>query len=386
MRSSPTVYEVAARAGVSTATVSRVLSGRNPVLSPTREKVLAAIAELGYVPSGAAKDLAARRTGVLGLCFPDLVGDQDTQGDASYWYDEVIRGMERAARRSGYAVLIAASHSSDDVDLVLGIAGRSDGLVVLARTVPVPMLEHIAKRIPVVVLAAEAEAEPGPPAPELGPAEGEPAEGGPSEGGPSEPAPALDLLSVANESGAYDATAHLTSFHGYDRLMFVGGPPESPDSSRRFAGFRRAMHDAGLPVPAEPEINGDFTTDGGRRVAKQILALDPLPRALVCANDQTAIGIMKALQRAGQRVPQDFAITGFDGIQLGEHLHPSLTTVVQPMSQLGGIAVDLIKERMADQTLPSRAIELPVHLEPRESCGCAEPGAEPGAEPRTGAS
>ena len=366
MRSTPTVYEVAARAGVSTATVSRVLSGRNPVLSPTREKVLAAIAELGYVPSGAAKDLAARRTGVLGLCFPDLVGDQDTQGDASFWYDEVIRGMERAARRSGYAVLIAASHASDDVDLVLGIAGRSDGLVVLARTVPVPMLEHIAKRIPVVLLAAE----PGP---------GEPSAAGPNAAGPSatepaEPMAALDLLSVANESGAYDATTHLTRFHGYDGLLFVGGPPESPDSSRRFDGFRRAMQDAGLPVLSAPEIHGDFTTDGGRRAAKQILALDSLPRALVCANDQTAIGIMRALQRANLNVPQDVAIAGFDGIQLGEHLHPSLTTVIQPMASLGGIAVDLIKERMADLTLPSRAIELPVHLEARESCGCAEPG------------
>src|SRR5215469_4378935 len=136
MGSTPTVYDVAERAGVSTATVSRVLSGRNPVLSPTRDRVLSAIAELGYVPSGAAKDLAARRTGVLGLCFPDLVGDQDIQGDATYWYDEVIRGMERAARRGGYAVMIAATHESDDVDLVLGVAGRCDGLVVLASTVP----------------------------------------------------------------------------------------------------------------------------------------------------------------------------------------------------------------------------------------------------------
>jgi LacI family transcriptional regulator len=375
MRSTPTVYEVAALAGVSTATVSRVLSGRNPVLSPTREKVLAAIAELGYVPSGAAKDLAARRTGVLGLCFPDLVGDQDTQGDASFWYDEVIRGMERAARRSGYAVLIAASHSSDDVDLVLGVAGRSDGLVVLARTVPIPMLEHIAKRIPVVLLAAEpGPAEPGPAEPgpaEPGSAEPALAEHGPS--GPGEPAPVLDLLSVANESGAYEVTSHLTGFHGYDRLLFVAGPPESPDSSRRFDGFRRAMRDAGLPVPTTPEIYGDFTTDGGRDAAKQILALDRLPRAVVCANDQTAIGVMKALQRADLGVPADIAITGFDGIQLGEHLQPSLTTVVQPMARLGGIAVDLIKERMADQTLPSRAIELPVHLERRASCGCAEP-------------
>src|ERR1700736_6508550 len=93
-RDKPSVYEVARLAGVSTATVSRVLAGHERVLPGTRDKVLTAVSELGYVPSGAAKDLAARRTGVRGLCFPDLTGDQDTeQGDAAYWYDEVIRGM-----------------------------------------------------------------------------------------------------------------------------------------------------------------------------------------------------------------------------------------------------------------------------------------------------
>jgi hypothetical protein len=133
----PNVYAVARRAGVSTATVSRVLAGRERVLPDTRDKVLTAIAELGYVPSGAAKDLAARRTGVLGLCFPDLVVDQDiVQNDSGYWYDEVIRGMERSARRRGYAVLIAASHHSDDGRLVLSIAGRCDGLREPVRRVP----------------------------------------------------------------------------------------------------------------------------------------------------------------------------------------------------------------------------------------------------------
>jgi LacI family transcriptional regulator len=348
MRSTPTVYEVAARAGVSTATVSRVLAGNDRVLGPTRERVLAAVAELGYVPSGAAKDLAARRTGVLGLCFPDLVGDQDiAQGDATYWYDEVIRGMERAARRSGYAVLIAASHESDDVNLVLTVAGRSDGLVVLAHTVPVRMLEHIAMRIPVVLLAAR-----------------------PDHG---QVGRVLDHLSVANEAGAYEVTAHLLDRHGYDTIGFVAGPPDSPDSSRRFDGFRRAMTERGNPVPPRPELHGDFTTAGGRRVGAEILAGGTIPRALVCANDQTAIGAMKALQRSGRHIPGDVAITGFDGIQLGEHLRPSLTTVMQPMRELGQTAVTMLKERMADPSLPSRAVELPVRLELRASCGCAEP-------------
>ena len=169
VRDKPSVYEVARAAGVSTATVSRVLAGYERVLPRTRDKVLTAVTELGYVPSGAARDLAARRTGVLGLCFPDL----DTEdGDAAYWYDEVIRGMERAARRSGYAVLIAASRHRDDSGLVLSIAGRCDGLVVLARTAPMAMIEHVATRIPVVLLAAG-----------QGPADDRGADGGGADGG-----------------------------------------------------------------------------------------------------------------------------------------------------------------------------------------------------------
>src|SRR2546430_2225471 len=182
VRDKPSVYEVARLAGVSTATVSRVLAGYERVLPRTRDKVLTAVTELGYVPSGAARDLAARRTGVLGLCFPDLDSED---GDAAYWYDEVIRGMERAARRRGYAVLIAASHHRDDSGLVLSIAGRCDGLVVLARTAPQAMIDHVATRTPVVLLATE-------------------------EGG-GRPDRAIDHLAVANETGAYQVTAHLAA-------------------------------------------------------------------------------------------------------------------------------------------------------------------------------
>jgi LacI family transcriptional regulator len=345
VRDKPSVYDVAERAGVSTATVSRVLAGYERVLPGTRDKVLSAVTELGYVASGAARDLAARRTGVLGLCFPDL--DED-EGDAAYWYDEVIRGMERAARRGGYAVLIAASHHRDDSGLVLSIAGRCDGLVVLARTAPAAMVEHVATRIPVVLLAA-------------------------GEEGGGRPGRAIDYLAVANESGAYQVTAHLADGHGYTDIGFVAGPPDSPDSARRRDGFRRAT--AGLGE--RPAYHGDFTTAGGRRVAGRILAAGRVPRALVCANDQTAIGVMAALQDAGLRVPGDVAVTGFDGIGLGRHLRPGLTTVVQPMAALGDTAVTMLKDRIGSaaqppQTLPQRTVELPVRLEVRGSCGCAE--------------
>ena len=134
------------------------------------------------------------------------------------------------------------------------------------------------------------------------------------------------------------------------------------------------MSERGLPTPQRPDFHSDFTTAGGRRVAAEIFAAGAPPRAVVCANDQTAIGVMTALQDTGLRVPEDVAITGFDGVQFGEHLRPSLTTVVQPMRVLGDTAVSLLKERMADPALPSRAVELPVRLRLRASCGCAVPG------------
>ena len=358
VRDKPSVYEVARHAGVSTATVSRVLAGHERVLPVTRDKVLSAVAELGYVPSGAARDLAARRTGVLGLCFPDLGSsdlgssdlDQD-EGDAAYWYDEVIRGMERAARRSGYAVLIAASRQPDDSGLVLSIAGRCDGLVVLARTAPLAMIEHVATRIPVVLLAAG-----------QGPADDGWAAGA------GKPDRAIDSLAVANETGAYQVTSHLTDVHGYRDVCFIAGPPDSPDSARRLDGFRRAT----ASVDQAVVHYGDFTTAGGRRAAERIIAAGRVPRALVCANDQTAIGVMTALQHAGLSVPGDVAVTGFDGIRLGRHLRPSLTTVVQPMAALGDTAVAMLSERIGGAELPPRAVELPVRLELRGSCGCPQ--------------
>lgn len=359
MRAGPTVYQVAERAGVSTATVSRVMNGTGRVLPATAGRVLVAVAELGYLPSGAAQDLASGRTAVLGLCFPDLVNDQDlADSDVPYWYDEVIRGMERAARRSGYALLIAASHESDNIQLVLTVAGRCDGLVVLAHTVPVEMLEHIAMRIPVVVLAAGREQ--------------------------GETAGVLDHLSVANETGSYEVTAHLADQHGYEQLEFIGGPANSPDSSHRFDGFRKAVTERGLPAPRQPQYHADFTTAGGCRVTRQILAGGTVPRALVCANDQMAIGALAALQQAGLRVPQDVALTGFDGIQLSEHLQPRLTTVMQPMRTLGATAVALVQERIANRAQPARSVELPVRLVLRSSCGCPEPAREAAPAARSG--
>ncbi|AXQ56857.1 LacI family DNA-binding transcriptional regulator [Streptomyces koyangensis] len=357
----PTVYDVAGRAGVSIATVSRVYRSPESVREATRERVLVAARELGYVPSGSARGLASRSTGVLGLCFPDY-SDPDAESEAAavdadddhafmLYSDQIIRGMERAARRHGYALLIAASLTGGPESLVAKVAGRVDGCAVLARTVPTEDLEVISRRLPVVMLA------------------GPPEQDGP--GGLDR----LDHIEVANAEGQRELTRHLIEDHGLRRLTFVGGIEDSPDAEARFAGFRDACRAAGLPVPDEPDLRAELMTQaGGARAAEELVdraGPDGLPEGVLFANDQMAVGALHALARRGLRVPEDLAVTGFDGIPLGRLVQPALTTVRQPMRRLGEEAVELLVRRLAEeQRGEPESLVLPVEVVRRASCGC----------------
>jgi len=340
----PTVYDVAERANVSIATVSRVYRNPDSVRAQTRDRVLAVARELGYVPSGNARGLASRSTGVLGLCFPDYsdpeIDDADGFDEQTLYADEITRGMERAARRHGYALLIAASLADGPRNLVASVAGQVDGFAVLARTIATEDLELMARRLPVVMIAGPREVD------------------------------HLDHVEVANRDGARELTTHLITDHGLRRLAFVGGAEDSPDAQARFLGFREAMEKAGLPVPLAPDVRGDFTQAGGRTATRKLLEPGSLPQALVFANDQMAIGAYDVLERRGVRVPEDIAVTGFDGIPLGRVVRPGLTTVSQPMRRLGETAVELLIERLTDPAREPRSVMLPVTQTRRGSCGC----------------
>ena len=346
--SAPTVYDVAERAQVSIATVSRVYRNPDTVRAQTRERVLAVARELGYVPSGNARGLASRSTGVLGLCFPDYAdpevdnpGDEADDPEHMLYADEITRGMERAARRHGYALLIAASLAGGPESLVAKVAGRVDGFAVLARTVPTEDLEIISRRLPIVMIAGPREID------------------------------HLDHLQVANEDGQRELTRHLIADHGLTRLAYISGGEDSPDATARFQGFQRAVADAGLPVPEAPATRGNFTQADGRAAAERLLDCGEVPQALVCANDQMAVGALQTLERRNIRVPQDMAVVGFDGIPLGRVVRPSLTTVSQPMRRLGETAVDLLVERLREPDREPRSVVLPVIQTRRESCGCS---------------
>ncbi|MYW69005.1 substrate-binding domain-containing protein [Streptomyces sp. SID8379] len=363
MSSAPTVYDVAERSGVSIATVSRVYRNPDSVRAQTRERVLASARELGYVPSGNARGLASRSTGVLGLCFPDYsdpdaeseaeagaaaFGDEPDEDVAMLYSDQIIRGMERAARRHGYALLIAASLKGGPESQVAKVAGRVDGFAVLARTIPTEDLDVISRRQPVVMLA------------------------GPRE---SDDLDHLDHIEAANTDGQRELTRHLIEDHGLRRLAYIGAE-ESPDVQARFRGYVEACRAAGIPAADEPDLRVSMMTqaEGARATDALLDRPGERPEALLFANDQMAVGALHTLERRGVRVPRDIAVTGFDGIALSRLVRPALTTVRQPMRQMGEEAVELLVRRLTGrQDKEPVSMMLPVSVARRESCGCPSP-------------
>ena len=317
-----TIYEVARRSGVSTATVSRVMADGTGFSAATRERVKATAAQLGWVPSGPARGLASRRTGIVGLIFPDLGQSGDAEEESPLYVDQVIRGAERAATSIGDAVLIAATSTASGRDLAFSVAGKVDGLVILARSLPDDDIVALSRSVPVVLLATCL------------------TRSGPDFVGP-------DFVGADNRGGSRAITAHLISVHGHTDLAFLAGPAGSPDSEERFAGFRAALRDAGLPAPAAPAATGYFTEAGGEQAVRELIAGGRRPGAIVCGNDEMALGALTALRAAKLRVPADVAVTGFDDIAAARRARPALSTVRQPMRELGERSVRLLLSRIA---------------------------------------
>lgn len=358
----PTVYDVAAKAGVSIATISRYFREPDKLAESTRREVHAAVAELGYVPSGSARGLASRRTGVLGLCSfglhePDELTDVppdahgavpvvrgDTFGQSLYplFADEVLRGVGLQCTERGYALMIGWGNREVSERTISDVAGRVDGLIVLPGVVAPSMLEHVARRIPVVLVAT-----------------------------PPAGAVSLSHVTVDNVAGMRAVTEHLLMEHGLRDLWFFGLKEDSSDGAARFEGFRSALRSANVAVPEQPQIRGNGLRIDAREKASGMVKGTRLPEGIVCGSDQTALGVIDAFTHAGVSVPGRVAVTGFDGIHAGRFVRPALTTVRQPMDMLGQVAVDILVDAVERPDDHAVQRELPVQVVLRESCGCA---------------
>lgn len=359
-----TVYDVAAEAGVSIATVSRALRTPDKVRPKTRDIINEAIHKLEYVPSGSAQGLAAQKTGSLGLFLPN-VDELDTIEDFnpenqdaatlqldppderpqanSLYLDEVLRGCELESWRQGVSLMVNVSLGRADADVTQianDMAGKVDGLLVMARSLPDHVVDFLSKRMPLVMIAD---------APTSIPVD-------------------LDLVRVSNRKGMSALVSHLIESHGVKRLAYLAGPNDSPDNHKRYEGFCEALQSHGMTYEAAPIYRGQFSQSIAYSITKDLIARSTLPEALVCANDQMALGALEALDEANIDIPGQIIVTGFDGIDETNMSAPRLTTVRQPMRNLGRAAVQLLMQRINNPSEGSQSLELPVTVLLRESC------------------
>jgi LacI family transcriptional regulator len=344
----PTIYDVARVAGVSIASVSRVLNGRRNPREETRERVLQAVAELGFVPDGAARALSGRLKEVVGVVIRRVrwVATSDggfAEEDESLQFTDVInRGIELAAQRQGFNLLLS-SVDVDDHDVsgrLLALARKSDGLILHDRVLEPEQLDHLSRRVPIVTLANVA-------------------------------TQTTTNVHSDNITGMRDLAAHLLSGHGYRSIAYLAGLADSPDSLARKETLAVEAAASGALMMTGPQWQGNYYAAGGARVIERLLAEGAvLPRAIACANDQTALGVMYALAQHGVDVPGDVAVTGFDDIPMARHLRPQLTTVRQPIQEIGATAFDVLHSMISNGTPAEGDVILPTRLIVRASCGC----------------
>ncbi len=343
----PTIYDVARIAGVSIASVSRVLNGRRNPLPDTRERVERAVAELGFIPDGAARALSARLKEVVGVVIrrPTVAVSADgifEDEETSLQFPDLInRGIEVAAQRRDFNLLLSSvGLDSQDARRTFGLARKSDGLILHDRVLDRAQVERLGRQVPVVTLAGT-------------------------------PTPATVNVSSDNRSGMAELARHLVRDHGYRRLAYLDGHADSPDNLARKAAFGEQVTADGAEFITGPQWQGSYTASGGARMIEHLLASGgSLPEAIACANDQTALGVVYALVRHGIDVPGGVAVTGFDDIPMARHLHPQLTTVRQPITDLGALAFETLYSMITEAGQLKDDITLSTRLVRRESCGC----------------
>jgi len=339
-----TLYDVASRAGVSIATVSRVVHGLDRVKDSTRARVLGVIEELGYVPDGAAQSLSRRRKDVIGLVCIERTGPReqyDIENMSLLFYDEVLRGVEAQIRHRNWSLLITylEEYAPRDFTRLVALSGKVEGLLIGEGIVPSHLLARLAERVPVVVLS----------------------------GNPRERA--ADVVTADNRSGSAALVTHLIEEHGRRRLYYVDGPQTAPDAAERRRAFNRVVRDH-QDCELLGSSRGSFSVASGEEAGLQLLRADSLPDAIVCANDQMAIGVLQSFAKAGVSVPGQVAVVGFDDIFPASLCYPPLTTVHQPMRALGERACTRLLDRIARPSLRPKVEMLPTELVLRSSCGC----------------
>ena len=312
-----TIYDIAKHVGVSAGTVSRALSRPDKVLPTTRSRIEQAAAALGYVPNTVARTLKTQRSGKILVTVRDI---------ANPFFAQILQGAEQAAQAVGYAVLLGdTQHQPDREERYAQMLRRNeaDGLIVLGHRLPPTARAIVQQR--------------GAAAPVVNGCEFDPALGIPS-------------VHIDNAAAARAVMEHLYAL-GHERIAVIGGPPDNPLHQQRLEGVRAAGKARGRlhQLVVEP---GDFSVESGHAAALALLARTPAPTAIFCVSDQMALGALAACRDLGVRVPDDLSIVGFDDLASSRYLTPALTTVRQPMREIGACAVSLLLAIIEGRDVP----------------------------------
>ncbi|NLG83166.1 MAG: LacI family transcriptional regulator [Firmicutes bacterium] len=323
-----TIMEVARAAGVSKSTVSRVLNGV-PVSEEARRRVEAAIAALNFKPNAQARGLSLRRSHLIGVVVPEI---------ARIFYGEVLEGIESALAETGFEMIVCSTRNRQGREWGLTKllwSKRVDGLILVTpREFSPQALKSLKGEFPVVLVDGTSDS--------------------------------FSSISVDNFAGGFMATEHLLRL-GHRRIGLILGP-DTRESDQRLRGYKKALADYDCRFVPELIRSGDYLFDSGFTAMEELLALPERPTAVFAASDLMAIGALKAAEAHGIKVPEDLALVGFDDIEAARWTSPALTTIRQPLRQLGEIGGRTIVKAITKKNDPTK-ITLGCTLVVRESCG-----------------
>ncbi|MFB8244626.1 LacI family DNA-binding transcriptional regulator [Streptomyces sp. NPDC001046] len=331
----PTLEQVAALAGVGRGTVSRVVNNEAGVRESTRRAVQQAIAELGYVPNLAARSLAARRADAVAL----VMTERDWRLFGEPFFSETVSAVGDALAETSAQLLLTLIRTDAERQRFVEYArgGRVDGVLLMSVRAEDRLPDMLADAgLPTVLLGRRSGDE------------------------------QITYVDADNVGGAREAVTHLVA-GGRRAIAAITGPLDMYAARCRLRGYRQALERAGLPVPASRTVEGDFTEASGRRATAELLERHPEVDAVFAASDTMASGALAVLRAAGRRVPDDVAVVGFDDFELARHTDPPLTTVRQPLEQIGRTMVRLLLEEMEQPEVAWRHVILRTQLVVRDS-------------------
>ncbi|MFC4303796.1 LacI family DNA-binding transcriptional regulator [Cohnella boryungensis] len=330
----PKIKDVAKQAGVSVTTVSRVLNGEKYVKDDLKIRVQRAIDELGYSPSHIARSLVRKKTNLIGVIVPDVT---------SSFYSTILSTIEKTASHNDYNLLVCNIIEDTDKELkYLQVFQqmRVDGIIIMHEKLNDEIRELLNKlSIPIIFSSVK-------------------------------PVDQKFMSVIIDDyAAAYDATRHLIEL-GHTRIGFLGGDMRDITSGQnRYAGYCRALADCGIDVPEGYIRFGDYKTQSGYEKMKEMLTQESYPTAVFAVSDDMAVGALNCIHDHGLRVPEHLSVIGFDGSQLTEQVRPRLTSMQQPILEMGKVTVDKLLELIEDQKdSPTEDVILQHKLVVRDSC------------------